>query len=111
MAREATNQMAENAPMVLKKFWASMGRLLDDDDPKALQIAAQAFNYTKAPGGMTMINTQLAKVDAPGAQTQHRTFESIVGMLETVDESRRLAIAQPEEEILDGDPDDEEEDE
>lgn len=121
--KEAAVQMAENAPEVLEKYWTAIKRGLDKGEKYAVDAVSQAFGYTKAAGGLTVLQAMQIN-NAPREGGGPRSFESIIRKLETEAEDQG-PLAQPEEEveesesedeeddedILDGDPEDEPEDE
>lgn len=93
----AQKEMVEAAPDVLKKYWQAVKNGLDRGDKSALDIVSQAFGYTKAAGGLTVLQAmQVNNNNGKSEGAAGRSFDSIVRKLEAAAEDDG-PLAQPDE--------------
>lgn len=97
LRRELEKQILKEAPDLMKKALAALGRNADRDEKWAVENILETLGAKKGPGGLTLvqaIQNNTIQRDSEGGKT--RSFESIIRKLETEAEMS-APLAQPDE--------------
>lgn len=110
LAAEPDSQLRENIRPLLEAFWRQLQAGVDRGDMKALKMAAEIVSYTKAPGGITIFNQQMAAGGQRVEVSRARSFDQIIDQLEEKDRVRGFLANSNEvsdiEDIVEGETED-----